>query len=492
MQPNAVIWGDAGPDVRWAGNESGYANDPCWATYTPHNSRNPLLEACNGETSYQEATSGHRDGKYWMPAECNLSIRPGWFYHAWEDVSVKTPRQLLNTYYASVGRGGNLILNIPPDRRGQVHENDVRSFREWRRLLAATFSINLAAAARITASNTRGNDPQFAAANVMDDKPSTYWATDDGTTSADLVLDLGDLKTFNVVALSEYIELGQRVDQFALDVWKDEGWSPWATGSSIGPHVLLRGAYATTEKVRLRIVKAAACPCIGSFGLYAEPFSMAAPKIVRDGRANVTLSNEEVGPVIRYTLDGSDPTTASTLYTGPFSLPREGTVKARCFDSRGRAGDTATAQFGLSKMKWKVVSVDSEEPAFQNQAAKAIDDDPTTFWHTQWHKSQPGYPHEIVIDLGELLELSGFTYLPRQDGQDGGLVARYELYTSEDARGWTKSASGEFGNILHSPTLQRVKFAAPRKVQYLRFVALSSPNRKPFAGAAEIGVLLAK
>jgi alpha-L-fucosidase len=140
-----------------------------------------------------------------------------------------------------------------------------------------------------------------------------------------------------------------------------------------------------------------------------------------------------------------------------------------------------------------VVSVDSEEPGAENQAVKAIDDDPKTFWHTQWVSGNPGYPHEIVLDLGEVFEVGGFTYLPRQDGKDGGLVARYALYVSVDGRNWGQPvAEGEFANILNNPVLQRVVFTQAKRGRYVRLVALASPNGKPWAGAAELGVLEAK
>ncbi len=103
LQPSAVMFSDAGPDLRWVGNEAGYAGDPCWAAYTPHglDARQPVP----GGTVYQEGEQGHRDGQFWMPAEVDVSIRPGWFYHATEDAKVRSPENLLKMYYESVGRG---------------------------------------------------------------------------------------------------------------------------------------------------------------------------------------------------------------------------------------------------------------------------------------------------------------------------------------------------------------------------------------------------
>ena len=157
------------------------------------------------------------------------------------------------------------------------------------------------------------------------------------------------------------------------------------------------------------------------------------------------------------------------------------------------ASTVAQRQFGRAKNKWRVTQVDSEESAANNQARLAIDDDPSTFWHTQWRTANPDYPHEIVIDLGETLALAGFTYLPRQDGADGGLVAKYEFYVAEDSNRWgDPAAKGEFANILNNPILQRVMFDKPLSGRYIRLHALASPNNKPWAGAAEIDVIEAR
>ena len=207
----------------------------------------------------------------WVPAECDVSIRPGWFYHASQDNQVKTPQQLLDIYYQSVGRGACLNLNLPPDRRGQIHENDVRSLREFRRILDETFARNLAGQAKLSADNVRGNDKRFAAENLIDGDRNTYWASDDQITTPTLVADLGKPVTFNVVSLREYLPLGQRIEAFAVDRWQDGQWVEFASGTSIGNRRLVRTAPVTTDKVRLRITKAPVCVALSEFGLFAEP-----------------------------------------------------------------------------------------------------------------------------------------------------------------------------------------------------------------------------
>ncbi len=263
LMPMAVMFSDAGPDFRWVGNEGGIAGDPCWATL------NSAGRYPGGSSA--GLNSGERPGTDWIPAECDVSIRPGWFYHAKEDDRVKTPAQLLDIYYKSVGRGACLNLNLPPDRRGQINEHDIRSLREFRRLLDATFAKNLAQGAQLRASNVRGGGKAYAPQNLLDDKRDSYWATDDSVTTPELTLEFAKPITFNVVSLREHLPLGQRIEAFALDQWKDGQWVEFAKGTSIGNHRLLRGEYVTTNKVRLRITKAPVCPALSEFGLFAEP-----------------------------------------------------------------------------------------------------------------------------------------------------------------------------------------------------------------------------
>ncbi len=166
LQPEACIWSDGGPDARWVGNESGEAGDPCWSTLN-------RADFAPGLANQNRLNHGDRPGTDWVPAECDVSIRPGWFYHAREDDKVKSPAELMELYFKSVGRGAALLLNLPPDRRGQIAEADARSLLEFHRRLETLFAHNIAREAVATASNTRGNDPRFAASHVLDGNGET-------------------------------------------------------------------------------------------------------------------------------------------------------------------------------------------------------------------------------------------------------------------------------------------------------------------------------
>ncbi|HEY2017372.1 MAG TPA: alpha-L-fucosidase, partial [Bryobacteraceae bacterium] len=142
LQPDAVIFSDVGPDVRWVGNEKGIAGEPSWATYDPVGMDGGA--ASPGDVRDKESPVGHRHGSKWLPAECDVSIRPGWFWHEKENARVKTPAQLIDLYYKSVGRGANLLLNVPPNREGLLSPEDVASLKAFGEYRRATFGKNLA------------------------------------------------------------------------------------------------------------------------------------------------------------------------------------------------------------------------------------------------------------------------------------------------------------------------------------------------------------
>ena len=265
LQPDTCLFSDAGPDVRWVGNERGIAGDPLWSTLNRD-------DFAPGRADEARLNRGDRRGSDWVPAECDVSIRPGWFYHSNEDGRVKSGATLVDLYYASVGRGGSFLLNLAPDRRGQIADPDITSLHEFRRILDATFREDYAQKSLVTASNTRGNgDRRFSPRNVIDGRRNTYWATDDSINTPELIIDLGRERTFNVVRLREYLPLGQRVEAFALDIWTDNKWEQFATGTSIGNCKLVRAKPVTTTKVRLRITQSPVCPAISELSLFAEP-----------------------------------------------------------------------------------------------------------------------------------------------------------------------------------------------------------------------------
>ncbi|WP_343616492.1 alpha-L-fucosidase [Novosphingobium sp.] len=255
LQPMACTFDPLGADIRWVGNEDGKAGDPCWPTMP-----NEPYEQAVGN-------SGLRGGAIWWPAETDVSIRPGWFYHEDEDTQVKSPARLMEIYDQSVGRGTNLLLNIPPDRRGQIAEPDVAALTAFGDALRGSFAVDLARKAVAHASTSRG--PAFAPAKVLDGQRDTYWSTQDGVTTPELTLDLAP-GAFDTIRLREYLPLGVRVTRFAVDLAGEDGaWHEVARHESIGAQRIIRlPAPQQARRLRLRILEGTAAPAISEVALF--------------------------------------------------------------------------------------------------------------------------------------------------------------------------------------------------------------------------------
>ena len=261
MQPDAVIFSDAGPDIRWIGNERGTAPDPSWARIRPEGFQPGVADT--GRLAH-----GEPDGTVWRPAEVDVSIRPGWFYHP--DQHPKSVAQLLDIYYASVGRGACLLLNIPPDRRGLIPDEDVERLRALGAVLRRTFEHDLARGRPVHASNVRGGASEYAAARLTDGDRDTYWAADDAVHAVTLVLDFEGPTRFDVVRLEEAIRLGQRIAGFAVDVREDGQWKNVAEGKTIGARRILRLPECRADRLRVRITESLACPTLTTLEVYSS------------------------------------------------------------------------------------------------------------------------------------------------------------------------------------------------------------------------------
>ena len=263
IQPQVLFFSDAGPDLRWVGNERGTAGQTNWNTITPD-----TLYA--GKAGIERLlNTGAENGTHWIPAEVDVSIRKGWFYHAAEDSLVKSPERLFQIYLTSVGRGSTLLLNVPPDKRGLLHENDVKALQGFKQLLDERFKTNLAKDSRVTATSFRGKQKAYAPANLTDNKKDTYWATDDAEKKAAIIIDLKKPQRVSYVLLQEYIRLGQRVKTFTLEAKQDGKWQQVAAGTTIGyKRILPLTTPVVTDQIRLSITDAKACPVLSNLEIY--------------------------------------------------------------------------------------------------------------------------------------------------------------------------------------------------------------------------------
>lgn len=262
IQPQAIIFSDGGPGCRWVGNEKGFAGATNWSFLRKG-------EVHPGYDKSYELQYGHPDGNQWVPAECDVSIRPGWFYHPEEDDRVKSPDQLVDLYYRSVGHNATLLLNFPVDRRGLIHPVDSANAVRFHEMIQQQLKTNLVAGMTPKVSNERGGD--FVASALTDDNFDTYWATEDGVTTADIEFSFDTPTRMNRMMLQEYIPLGQRVKAFVVEYLDKDTWLPVKLNeetTTIGYKRLLRFETVETKGMRIRITDARGPLCLSNVGVY--------------------------------------------------------------------------------------------------------------------------------------------------------------------------------------------------------------------------------
>lgn len=262
IQPQAIIFSDGGPGCRWVGNEKGFAGATNWSFLREG-------EVHPGYEKSYELQYGHADGNQWVPAECDVSIRPGWFYHPEEDDRVKSPDQLVDLYYRSVGHNATLLLNFPVDRRGLIHPVDSANAVRFHEMIQQQLKTNLVAGMIPKVSNARGGD--FVASALTDDNFDTYWATEDGVTTADIEFSFDTPTRMNRMMLQEYIPLGQRVKAFVVEYLDKDTWLPVKLNeetTTIGYKRLLRFETVETKGIRIRITDARGPLCLSNVGVY--------------------------------------------------------------------------------------------------------------------------------------------------------------------------------------------------------------------------------
>lgn len=232
LQPGAVMFSDAGPDVRWSGNEAGIAGDPNWSTVDPTVVTAPGM---SGPGIIESLQHGHREGTVWRPAECDTSIRPGWFYHPAEDERVKSVDRLFQIYVQSVGRNSKLLLNVPPTPAGLLHTTDVERLLQWRALRARRFGDDLA--------------------GEVTRRPGS------GLVQAEFETSLRRPTPVAYVRLGEDITAGQCVAQYVVQGLSGATWLPLSSGTTIG-HARIDTVIdpAIISRLRVSVTNATATP----------------------------------------------------------------------------------------------------------------------------------------------------------------------------------------------------------------------------------------
>ena len=257
LQPGAVIFSDAGPDVRWVGNERGEGSLTSWALidrarYVP------------GTPFSDELGEGTRLGTDWVAPECDVSIRPGWFYRSSEDSRVKSPETLVHLYEQSVGRNCQLLLNVPPDTRGRIADADRRALAGMRAGLDRAYGTNLVTGASAAADSSAAVD----AHRAVDAAPATYWTPPAGVSTPRLTVTLTAPATIERVVLQEPITLGQRIAAFEVEAEVDGSWRRIATGTTVGYKRIIPIPRTRASRVRVTIHSARGTPLLSEVGLY--------------------------------------------------------------------------------------------------------------------------------------------------------------------------------------------------------------------------------
>jgi len=259
LQPDALIFSDEGPDIRWIGNENGIAGQTNWSTVN----RDSLTVGKPGQKDY--LNSGEKGAPDWVVGECDVSIRPGWFYSADEDDKVKTVDDLVDIYLKSVGRNCTLLLNIPPDRTGKLHPTDVERLYAFTDTLESMFDDNLVSAATIKASSSNSSG---AAEQILDGNWDSFWKPADSDKEPTLTLQFDKPIAFDILSLQEYIPKGQRISKFDISIKKDGNWKTIADETTVGYKRILSFDEVTTDQIQIRFKETLATPIINNIELY--------------------------------------------------------------------------------------------------------------------------------------------------------------------------------------------------------------------------------
>lgn len=460
--PDVMIFGGTVPDIRWIGNEEGWAGDTQWSLYSP-----------DKEVHYHQNQWGMEDGDQWLGGECDVSIRPGWFYHSREDHQVKSLAKLVDLYYRSVGHNANFLLNFPVALNGKISPQDSIRAVEWYETIQNDLKDNLLKSAHAEASNTRGR--QFSASQANDSSWDTYWATDDGVTEASLTFTLTHPAEVNRLLIQEYIPLGQRVKSFYIEAEMNGKWipvQPVDSTTTVGYKRIVRFPTVRAEKLRINFTDARGPLCINNVEAFLAPALMTEPLIARNLANEVRIQAGDQGSEIHYTTDGSAPTADSPLYEGAFPFAQKGTIRAVAYDRTfDKLSPVSTLELDIPTTSYTILSPKDEK------AQVIFDGNGYTTYYLP--KGKP----EIAIRLDRPARISGFRYTPNQGRDAGGHIANYQFFVNN-----RKVAEGEFSNIKANPIEQVIRFPAVEGDQ-IRLVATRIVDDQPQAGIGEFSIL---
>ncbi len=454
--PDAMIFGGTCQTIRWVGNEQGWAGDTDWCMINPELSDNT-----------KHLNHGSENGTHWIPAEVDVSIRPGWFYHKREDHQVKSVAQLTDIYYRSVGHNASLLLNFPINLDGKIPALDSIRATEWHEVIVNDFKDNILKNAEVRVDNERGR--KFKAENVTDDDWNTYWATDDNYNFGTISFSFDKPVKMNRVVLQEYIALGQRVKDFYMEGELNGKWfkiNPFDTLSTIGYKRIVRFNTVELDKLTIYFEESRGPLCINNIEAYCAPILLTEPKISRNYDNIVTIESSDNEADIYYTTDGSNPDENSSHYDKAFVFNNKGVIKAITYDPISKKkSDISMKELDLPKEYYQTSSSNKIFDGNTNSVVYHDVDEP------------------IIITFKEEQNISGFRYTPNQMRDASRHIVDYEFYVDD-----VLIKESSFGNIKNNPIEQVVKFENI-KGKEVKFVPKSNTDNAKNCGIAEFSVI---
>lgn len=475
LAPEAVIFGKE--DVRWCGNESGATRESEWDVIPFEQEPNIMnrFPDLHGDLGSREKLYSAKYLHY-LPAETNTSIREGWFYRDDEKQKVRSADDVFDMFERSVGGNSTFMLNIPPNREGRFPDEDVSVLEEVGKRISKTYDHDLLEKAKGDKKLLDGNDQTYTEGN-------------------EFIIDLKSPVKVNRVVLQEPIHLkGQRVEKHAIDVWVDNNWKEVAQATVIGYKRILRFPEIMTNKLRIRIEESRSTPFLCN--VTAHYYETRPPQLSisrnLEGMVSIEPKKKEFGwkshgidysqnlmngIEIRYTTDGSEPTSSSTLYQQPFKLAY-GELKATAF-VKDKKGSTAVKEMGILKKDWDITG---ESEFKKYKADLAADADVNTYW-----KSTEEKPY-LIVNFNKLEIIKGMVYTPHNRDKKG-LIETGRLLISKNGKKWKELSEFKFGNLINDPTPRTLYFDKPVKTQYVKIELIQGAADSKVAAIAEIDFL---
>lgn len=476
LAPEAVVFGRE--DVRWCGNEAGSTRETEWNVmpyYEDPDTMTQFHDIMGNDLGSLEKLMG-APFLHYQQAETDTSIREGWFYRDDDTQSVRSADDVFDIYERSVGGNSTLILNIPPNRAGRFSPRDSMVLADVGQRIRETYGHNLADGAK-------------APAELLDGDIRT-WVDIDG----DIVIELPEARTFNRVVLQEAVaDRGERIARHAVDVMTPDGWSEVASATNVGYKRILRFPDVTSDKLRIRVVESRLKPTLATVSVHR--YNARAPQldIKRDINGDVDIDvrrhdfnwhnspsdgarNLASGSEIHYTVDGTEPTVESALFTEPFKA-ENCKIRAKAW-LNGEVGPEVTRSVGY--IKQGVTAIAESVNAERFPASAAVDARTSTVWVA------PADSAVITFDLGAARQLKGISYTPQNHWHGEGMIAVGDVEVSADGKKWTKAGRFEFGNLINDPTERYYEFAKPVKGRYVRLTPLEIAGESNKAAIAEI------